>query len=305
MQVRKLIGQEDLCDGALVDLDSLDRYGARVRRALPRTRGQRKHQKEKDMIGRKSIIALVALCALVVSAVSVASASAGATAYTCSKEAAVKDKVGAHCLESGGEKLWGHVAFTGATAITGTNAETAPNEKGETTKLPSTSILAGSLSGVATELQCGGLSGEGTMENKTIETSPGVFTMVAHGTGILNYTTCAVTKPAGKGCKVKESKVTTNSLTAISEGPGTLAFKPAAGETFASITIEGCSVGALNNTFPVTGSLKGTVTGATTTTTEEGVTGQGNLKFGGNKAGLGGSLTIKGPNGNGLVLTAG
>ncbi|HET7445872.1 MAG TPA: hypothetical protein VFJ57_14575, partial [Solirubrobacterales bacterium] len=49
-----------------------------------------------------------------------------------------------------------------------------------------------------------------------------------------------------------------------------------------------------NNTFPVTGSLKLTPSGATLTTTHAGITEQNTLKFGGVKAGLESSLTPRG-----------
>jgi hypothetical protein len=246
--------------------------------------------KEKDMIGRKSVVALAVLCALVISAVSVASASATPAANECSSTAKTIDKFGAHCLAVpvGKTANFGHTLVEKVTPITGTNNNTASE-----TTASSNSILAGSLSGVATELQCTGVEKKpgtvATMTNKEVEGA-----MVAHGEGTLTYTGCTVLKPAGKSCVVKEEMVTTQPLTAISEGAGILNFKPVAGTKFADITIEKCTVLALNNTFPVTGTLKGTVKGATTTTTEPGVTEQNTLFFGGNKAGLGGALTITG-----------
>jgi hypothetical protein len=242
------------------------------------------------MIGRKSVVALAILCALVLSAVSVASASA-TEAVECSSSASTIDKFGAHCLAvpEGKTANFGHVKLSaGSHAITGTNANTASE-----TTTAAVSVLAGTLSGVVTELQCTGLSGTGTLENTGTQ---------AKGTGTLEYTGCTVAKPAGKGCVVNGGKVTTSELAGESEGAGTLAFKPASGTTFATITIASCSVTALNNPFPVTGSVKGTVTGATTTTTEAGVTTQNTLKFGGNKAGLEGALTIKSGT-NGVALT--
>lgn len=243
------------------------------------------------MIGRKSVVALTILCAASFCAISASSASA-VPAWTCIVFMN-GGLTGPHCLDTGSG---GYIRFhipPGLTKTTATNANTAS----ETTAAAG-SVLAGSLSGVATELQCTGLEGTGEMENKEIEKE--VF--LAHGTGTLTYTGCTVLKPAGKGCVVNGGKVTTNELTSTSEGSETLAIKPASGETFASITIEKCTVSALNNTFPVTGSLKATVTGATATTTEAGVTTQGTLKFGGNNAGLAGAATNKGENGNGLVL---
>jgi hypothetical protein len=241
------------------------------------------------MIGRKSVVALAVLCALAISAFSVASASA-TTAFTCSAAAPTLDKLGAHCLTpTGVTKNFGHIGFTGTTEIDGSNEKTASE-----TTARSTQTLAGTLSGVATELSCGIVEKKpGTIASMTNKEEP-VGTMIAHGEGTLTYKECVVLKPAGKSCVVKEEMVTTELLTAISEGASTLAFKPKAGTTFAGITIEKCTVEALNNTFPVTGTLKAKVEGATTTANEAEVTTQNTLKFGGNKAGLGGSLTISG-----------
>jgi hypothetical protein len=239
------------------------------------------------MIRRKSAVALAVMCALAISAVAVASASA-TSAFTCAKGAGTFR--GPHCLSTGSAAAeYGHESFTGSTSFTVTNANTASE-----TTAAAISVLGGSISGVATELQCTTMSGTGTLENTGT---------VAKGTGVIAYTGCTVLKPSGKGCKVKGEAINTNSLAAETNGAANLKYKPASGETFAAIVIEGCTVTALNNTFPVTGSLEGTVTGGTTTTTEAGITTQGTLKFGGNKAGLGGAWTTRGPNGNAFSLT--
>ena len=70
-------------------------------------------------------------------------------------------------------------------------------------------------------------------------------------------------------------------------------FTPASGETFALITIESCSISGLNNTFPVTGSIKCFNGGATIACTEAEVTTQGTLKFAGQKAGIEVATTYK------------
>lgn len=82
-----------------------------------------------------------------------------------------------------------------------------------------------------------------------------------------------------------------------------LEFTPASGAEFASITIASCSVSGLNNTFPVTGSIKGVTSGATATSTHPETTAQNTLKFAVQKAGLDGAITIKDSNGSGLALT--
>ncbi|MGD9735521.1 MAG: hypothetical protein AB7V58_07940 [Solirubrobacterales bacterium] len=238
------------------------------------------------MIGRKSVLGVAVLCALVFGAFAAANASAEQRAYSCSEGGA--QFTDAHCL-SAGSGPYGHVLLEGETAITGTNANTA-----EGTSAAAVSKLLGALSGVVTELQCTGLSGTGQLTNAASSVS---------GTGVITYEGCSVTKPANKGCKVAGNKVVTETLngTTVGQAANKLKFTPS-GETFAKITIEGCSIGALNNTFPVTGSLVADTSGATTTTTHAGITSQGTLKFGGVKAGLEGALTIK-AGGDGVALT--
>jgi hypothetical protein len=91
--------------------------------------------------------------------------------------------------------------------------------------------------------------------------------------------------------------VTTNTLAATTAGAGMgLKFSPKEGTTFATFFVEGCKEAfkALEGEFKVTGSLIGAVDGATTTTTEVGVTEQNTLKLRNQKAGLSGTLTISG-----------
>jgi len=244
------------------------------------------------MSRRKSVLGIAVLFALALSAFASANASAvGTTAYTC--VAAPNGFFnGPHCLTTAGEGKYNHIAIGNTkTTLAGTNENTASNEAGETTKATRASILNGTLSGVKTELKCTGLSGTGFMENK--ETAGGE--MFAHATGTLSYTGCTVVAPEPEKCKVKGGTVTTTELTGSTEGLTEQAnIKPATGTTFATITIEGCGTAGLNNAFPVTGSLKGKITGATITSTGSEVTAQNTLKFGGQKAGLDGALTLKG-----------
>lgn len=248
----------------------------------------------------KSVLGIAVLFALALSAVGVSSASAkGITAYTCVKDAN-GDRFGAHCLTSGTEK-YKHVEIppttekeTNQTTITATNANTK-----EETKASSSATLKGALSGVETEVTCAEVHGEGVLENKTNASKE----MYIHAEGKLHYTKCEVKAPAGKGCKVNEETITTEQITGTSEGQQThepatgihtFKIKPAEGTTFAKIKIENCSIGALNNTFPVTGSLNAKTSGATLTATHTDITAQNELKFGGVKAGLEGALTFKG-----------
>jgi hypothetical protein len=237
------------------------------------------------MITRNTALGIAAFFAVALSAFSVASASAeSTTAYTCVKDAG-GTFLGAHCLSTGSGEKYKHVAFNTKTTTTGTNANTA-----EETKAARSAILKGSLSGVVTEITCGELHGEGFLENKETASKE----MYIHLEGKLHFTNCVVKAPAGKGCKVKEETITTGELTGSSEGlSGELKVTPKEGSTFVSITIEGCSISALNNTFPLTGSFKAKSSGATLTTTHADITTQNTLKFGGTKAGFDLGLTLK------------
>jgi len=244
------------------------------------------------MIGRRSIIGIAVLCAAAFSAIAVANASAAQRAWSCQNiGVSYKDP---HCttfVGTGGSfSRINNIENGKATKITGTNAKTASE-----TTAAAPSILKGALSGVETELQCTGLSGTGELTNAEASVS---------GTGVITYTGCSVTKPSGKGCKVNEAKVVTKKLaaTTVGQAANNLKFTPNEGTEFASIKIESCSNEALNNTFPVTGSLVATTSGATTTTTHAGITTQNTLKFGGVKAGLEGSLTISMEGGDPIVL---
>jgi hypothetical protein len=235
------------------------------------------------MIGRKSVLGILALCALAFSAFAAPNASAEQRAFTCTKAAKTKTFHDAHCLDSKTTPFeYGHelIAEGVETEITATSAKTAAGTTaGEVSK------LKGALSGVVTEVQCKTVHGIGHLKNGPSSVS---------GTGILTYSECEVTLPAGKGCKVTGGKVETKNLAATTAGQAAnqLLFKPNAGTEFASIPIEGCSIPALNNTFPVTGELTATTSGATTTTKHETITTQNKLKFGGVKAGLEGAITI-------------
>ena len=259
------------------------------------------------MNGRRAVIGICMVCALAFSAVAAQGASAattGTTAFTCFKlpspgTAGFKD---AHCKEAvTKEAAYVHRAFTGKTSITLTNAETGPETKTAVpTKLKSVS------SGFELELESPEVTGEGTMENLTSGTEPNILHFVK-GFGFIHYKKAVVTKPSGKGCLVKGGEVVTNELKAETVGEaGGLKFAPASGEEFATFTVEGCSVLALNRAYKVTGTVVGTPEGATTVFTHLGTTEQGTLFLGGatsQKAGIEGKVTIKGPSGAGLALT--
>lgn len=241
------------------------------------------------MIRQRTLIGACMLCALILSAVGAQSASAvGTTGFTCKekKEPGGAGFSDAHCRsEVATGAKFEHVAIPEGTKTEGrvTNEKTASETTASTP-----AILAGSLSGVQVELQATSTLGIVSGTNK--KTAEGE--MFIEGTGSTTYTGVTVTKPAGKSCVVKEGKIVTNELRGTSLGQGMEGkLEPASGETFASIVIEKCTVAALNNTFPITGSIKCPNSGATISCTESAVTAQGTLKFGGNKAGVGVSTT--------------
>ncbi|MGD9736137.1 MAG: hypothetical protein AB7V58_11105 [Solirubrobacterales bacterium] len=236
------------------------------------------------MTGWKSAVGIAALCALALSAFA-ANASAEQNAFYCADNAGSEDFSDSHCVTwvGSGNGSKGHEEFEPYTeySVTATNAATASG-----TEVAAVSKLLGALSGVATEVQCTGLSGSGELIN---------FLTSVETAGVISYSGCTVTKPSGKGCVVKGGAVTTNTLRATNflQAANTLKFEPSELSALATVTIEKCSVGALNNSFSVTGSFVASVSGATTTTTHAAVTSQNTLKFGGVKAGIEGAMTIR------------
>ncbi|MGD9736123.1 MAG: hypothetical protein AB7V58_11035 [Solirubrobacterales bacterium] len=226
------------------------------------------------MSGRRTAIATALLCALAISAIAASSASAGGNIYTCVKVEEGAEFDDQHCTSKVGVLEYKHELIEGWTWVRQTNANTAS----ETTAAQVVKLL-GALSGVVTEVQCTTAEGEGEIGNEGTSAS---------GTGTVEYTGCTVTKPAGKGCKVSGGEITTNLLALTTAGQtGTnVKISPNSGTEFASVKIESCSVPALNNTFPVTGSLIATANGAVLSTTHSGITSQNTLKFGGVKAGI-------------------
>lgn len=241
---------------------------------------------------RKPAIGIAVLFVLVLSAVSAASASASETLYTCVQVEGGVTMFGPHCLSvsTGDITRYKHVEWSqSTTTFVATNANTA-----ESTKASRSSFLKSTLLGINTEVACTAVEGSGTISNKE-EIFEKEIEMFGHATGKLTFSGCVVNLPAGKGCKVKGGAITTEEITVRTRSVGLEAeVKPAKVEgKFATITIEGCSTEALNNSFPVTGSFKVQMNGATLTSTHAEVTTQNTLKIGGQKAGLDGAVTIK------------
>lgn len=265
------------------------------------------------MTGRRAIIGLCMLCALAFSAFAAQGAAAaetkGTTAVTCKKEAAGSSFKTEHCKASDGAgTAYGHVAFAQdtTTELELTNAKTNAETNGPTpTKLHSVTA------GVELELEATTVSGTGTMFNRKNATTGEHF---IEGEGTIVYSGVKVLKPAGKGCKIftdnagvagAEGVIDTSVLTATSAGQGDdLKYTPKEAEKpFATFIVTSCTVGALNQTYEVKGSIKseeGATSGATAVfnrgklSPAEGTTGQGTLLLNGQKAGIDGKGTYLG-----------
>jgi hypothetical protein len=233
------------------------------------------------MLSFKSAIALAVLCACAFSAFATQSAVAEQKAFTCENVGAGAF-ADAHCVTANPGGEYGHAEIVNSVFASATNARTASE-----TTTAAVSKLKGTLSGVITEVQCTTVGGWGKITNAAASVT---------GTGVLEYSGCTVTLPAGKGCVVNGGRVNTKKLTATTVGQAANAVEvtPSEGAEFAGVKIESCSVGVLNNTFPVTGSLVATANGATLNTAHAGITTQNTLRLGGNTAGLEGAITITG-----------
>jgi hypothetical protein len=242
------------------------------------------------MMGRKSVIGLAVLCALVFSAISATSAFAGGRAFTCAPGGTQFSD--AHCLTAG--TGFGHeeIANNKETFVTVTNERTASG-----TTAAEVSKLKGKIAGIATEVQCTGVSGEGELFNRAA---------FVEGTGELTYTGCTVTLPAGRECIVPGGTVTTEELFATTEGLGAneIEVEPVVPPVLAVVPIAGCKAGLPPPcACKVEGSLIATTSGATATTIHATITAQKTLTLAGNAAGLQGALTISMEGGNPIVLT--
>lgn len=242
---------------------------------------------------RRTIFGLCVLCAFAMSAVA-AQGALGSTTFTCGSGLGSKDFSDAHCKTNvgAGKGTFGHEAVPVGTVtkITATNGTTGGEKS--TLKLKSTQ------SGVEVELLGTELSATGTGQNKEEGTEQSVHTT------IIIIIVIEFAKPAGKGCKVKGGELKSNELLGSSKGlTNQVKYTPVTGSVFAEFTVEGCSITALNHVYKLEGSVTGTKEGTTTNFTHAATTEQKTLKLSGQTAGLEGSITTKGENGNGLVFT--
>jgi hypothetical protein len=280
--LRNLSAPAPRCDAAASRFKNLNRVTAKSTAPISAATVGAAHKIGEFMIGRKSVIGIAVLCALVLSAFAAASASAEQRAYACSESFTPREYSDAHCVNkvSEGAKFGVKEEPTGtAVTISATNAKTASS-----TEKASPATLRGTLAGVKTEITCTTVTGTGTLTNAAASTS---------GSGTLNYTGCTVVEPAGKGCQVGNVTATVKATT-VGQAANRLKFEPSVtGGNFATVGISGCANEAPPAaSYPVTGSLVATTEGATTSTTLTEVETENKLKFGGNKAGLEGKITI-------------
>jgi hypothetical protein len=234
------------------------------------------------MFKARAVIGVCVVCALAVGVVSVQGAAAaikGTTGFTCKerKEAGGAGFSDAHCKEAveTGAKFE-HVAIAQNQATEGRVTNTSTG--GELVPARLKSVIAG----VEVELQANKTVGEATGENKLSGEEH-----FSEGTGKTTYSEVSVTKPAGKGCKVKGTEFSTNLLKGTSLGTGMEGkLEPAEGTKFGEFTIEGCSIAALNGLYEITGSIKCPGVGSTVLCTHAATTAQGTLKMRGQKAGV-------------------
>lgn len=245
------------------------------------------------MTGRRSVACLGILCALVLGVIAVPNASAlGTTTVTC-KIPEDGDKVlgdtsfaKEHCTAADqGSGLYRHVVY-------GKETPTDLQVRNDTTAgIKDPIILHTVISGIEVQVEAAELNGTGTIENKEAGEEQYV-----QGALTATFSGLTVAKPAGKGCKVKAGEVKSKELTLTTKEQGMgVKIAPASGSLIASYEIEGCSVGALNGVYEVTGSISTTcIDGATTIFTPIETTNAATLKVRGQKAGLSASITLKG-----------
>jgi hypothetical protein len=260
---------------------------------------------------RRIVVGLCTLCALCFSALAsqgAAAATKGTTAFTC-KETGEGGFTDAHCKTTGSGKFL-HVAIQQDTQTELTISNETTGGEREPLKLKAT------VGGVVFELQASTINGKAWMENKISESGEHYI----NGIDMIPISGVAVTKPAGKGCKVydsggkevegatgsiltekgKEGELFVRFLKGTTEGQGdALKFEPTEGEVVASFVIDECTGGpaftALNKAYAVTGSVRGTPEGATVRFSHTSITEQGTLFLNGSiKTAIEGTLTFSG-----------
>jgi hypothetical protein len=254
------------------------------------------------MTGRRTVLGLALLCALAFSALAAQSANAatlGTTVYTCKKNPVSGTLVGekfkaAHCKEADTSPTgeWRHVEVPANT--TTELIGTTENTEGVATPSKLESVQAGVVEQLESKLAhiLPELGGVKSWITNAVDPVTGEH--YYHGELWVRYTEVSVTKPAGKGCKVKTGEVTTRKLKFTTKGQEmAVKFEPSEGEVFAEFEIEGCTVAALNGLYQAKGSIKAEVDGTTNILTHASTTAQGTLSLRGQKAGFESTTTVK------------
>jgi hypothetical protein len=234
------------------------------------------------MIRRRATVGLALLCALLFSAFAAPSASAvkGTTIFTCAPVAEKGAFRDAHCKEAGPSSPgFNHVAI----------------EQGLTTNFHATNettplVLEGKTGGIAVKISCAKVLVHGSLTNNLDTEAKEHF---VHGTEItVRNTECKVTGP--KECKIPGEEIEITSVTATTTGKGdNVTFVPSVGNQFVAFSFEGCSVKELNTEYKVLGSVTAQPSGATLNFTHKPITETKELTFGGQPAGLAGTITLR------------
>jgi hypothetical protein len=248
------------------------------------------------MIGRRAAVVLTLLCALFTCAFAAPNAQAvtkGTTAFTCKPEPKPNEKTKGfedeHCTKAvtGTKVKWIHESIEqGKSTIFHATNEKTKSETKESTP----SVLKSKIVGVEFEITCPKVTAHGKLTNELDPTGEHWI----HGTEItIHYTECTVPKPAGQECKVANKTILFEKVTATTTGQGdNIKFSPEAGTTFINFEFEGCKTKELNSEHLVQGSFRGQPNGATINFTHKTTTEEKTLTFGGQAAGLEGSITL-------------
>lgn len=231
------------------------------------------------------LIALCSLCAVAAGANAAQSAAAVGTApFTC--KAGLSGFSTEHCVPGQPGTSFGYESIPEEveTELSGSNEKTNSETSGSVPMR-----LSATIAGVSVELVFTSIDYFGKVTWDRFGGNP-----VADGLVRATLTNASVEKPAGKGCGVKGKEVISDELFATTVEQGmALKLAPKEGATLASFVIEGCSIAALNGTYELKGSLKGTPNGAVLEFTHASTTEQGTLTLRGEKAGIEGKITLK------------
>jgi hypothetical protein len=148
------------------------------------------------------------------------------------------------------------------------------------TKASGSTVLKGSLAGTSVAIECAEEHGGGSVENSAT-------TQMGLSSDPFHYLKCIVTKPGGKGCLVHNELIlfSAHGLLTLPSEKNREELSSESGGELATVHIEGCSLSALNGSFPLGGVLAAEVNDSTSSL-EFTATSGSSLLFGGNAATL-------------------